>query len=149
MALSSNGKSYRFFYLKELQLLRHRRRLHEFSSPENFHHTKLFIGNTHDANMPLLGKDFFHPFNMHVCIFLAGAVPQVNAELEHVETIRDNILSEFGIDLPVFFGFCRKIKKYKYPHDAVCIETFKHKSSSSSSIKKMLRTIMISVRIRK
>lgn len=71
--------------------------------------------------MPFGRQYAFDSFNMHIGIFPAGAMTQVNAELEHIEAIRQNFLPEFGVDLPVFFGFRGKIKKYKYPHDAICV----------------------------
>jgi hypothetical protein len=49
---------------------------------------------------------------MYIGIFPAGAVPQINAELKHIESVGHNIFPEPGIYLPVLFGFCWQIKKY-------------------------------------
>lgn len=76
--------------------------------------------------MPLWGQDSFYSLYMHLGIFPAGAMAQVNAELKHIEAVGHDILSEFGVNLPVFFGFSRQVKKYEYPHDAICVESLKH-----------------------
>jgi hypothetical protein len=39
-------------------------------------------------------------------------MPYVHAELEHLETILHNQLTEMGIGLPVFFGFRGQVKKH-------------------------------------
>jgi len=112
--------------LKKFELLNRLGTLHHFFPPKNFHHPELFIGNAHNPDMSFGGKNALYSFYMHVCIFPAGTVAQVNAELEHIEPIGHNILAEFGVDLPVLFGFRRQVEKYKYPHDAVCVKAFKH-----------------------
>lgn len=111
---------------KKLQLLHCFWRFHYIPSAKNLHHSELFIGDTHYPNISFRRQDLFYSLNMHLGILPAGAMPQVNAELKHLEPIRYNILPEPSIDLPVLFGFCRKIEEYKYPHYPVSIETFKH-----------------------
>ena len=64
-------------------------------------------------------QDGFYPVNMNIRIFPAGAVTQVNAELEHIKAVGHYVLAEPGIYLPVLFGFCRQVKVHKYPHNAV------------------------------
>jgi hypothetical protein len=63
---------------------------------------------------------------VNISIFPACTVAQVDAELEHIKTIGYNIFAEFGIDLPLLFGLCRKVKKYKDPHDSIGVKSFKH-----------------------
>jgi len=111
---------------KKFQLLYRFGRFHYIPSTKNLHHPELLIGDAHYPDISFRRQHSFHPLDMDFRILPAGAMPQVNAELEHLEPIRYNILSEPGIDLPVLFGFCRKIEEYKYPHDPVSIETFKH-----------------------
>ena len=93
---------------------------------KNFHHPKLLVGNAHNAYMAFGWQFCFYPLYMYFCIFPAWAMPEINAELEHIEAICHNVLPEFGINLPVLFGFCWQVKKYEYPHDAICIKTLKH-----------------------
>lgn len=76
-----------------------------------FHHSELFIRYSHDADMPPWRKDFFYALNMYVGIFAAAAMAQVNGKLEHSKAIIHNILTKFGIYLPVLFGFGRQVKK--------------------------------------
>ena len=112
--------------LKQFQLLNSFGVVDHFFSPENLHHSKLFIGNTHNADMTFGRKDSFYSLYMHIGILTAGAVAQVNAELEHIEPVGHYFLTEPGIYFPVLFSFSWQVKKYKYPHDAVCIESFEH-----------------------
>jgi hypothetical protein len=117
---------YRISHLEKFQLLHRFRRFNLLSSPEYFHHPKLFIGHAHNAYMSFWGQNFLYPFNMNIGIFPAAAMPYVHAELEHAKPVSHDLLAEFGVILPVLFGFSRQIKKYKYPHDAICIKAFKH-----------------------
>ena len=50
-----------------------------------------------------------------------AAMAQVDAELKHGKTIFHNFFSELGIYFSFFFCFCRKVKKYKYPHYSISI----------------------------
>jgi hypothetical protein len=42
---------------------------------------------------------------MDFCVFFAAAMPDVHAELKHIEAIRHYFFPELRIVLPVFFGF--------------------------------------------
>jgi hypothetical protein len=48
---------------------------------------------------------------MYIGVFPAAAMAQINAELEHLEAIGQDILPEFGINFPVLFGFRGKVEK--------------------------------------
>jgi hypothetical protein len=56
---------------------------------------------------------------MHIGVFPAAAMPDIRAELEHLEAIRQNSLTELSVGLPVLLGFGRQIKHYEYPHNAI------------------------------
>jgi hypothetical protein len=88
---------------------------------KQFYHPELLIRKLENAYMPFGREKAFHPFNMHIRILAAGAMAHINTELEHLETIRQQLLPENGVGFPVFFGFCREVKKYKYPHNAVSV----------------------------
>jgi hypothetical protein len=103
--------AYRIF-LKKLQLLYRFRSIYQFFSPEYLHHPKLLIRDAHNPHMPFGGQDGLYPFYMHVGIFPAGAVAEVNAELEHAEPVGHNVLAEFRIDLPLLFGLGRQVEEY-------------------------------------
>jgi hypothetical protein len=49
---------------------------------------------------------------MYQCIVHAGAVTQVDRELEHGETITHDVLSEKGGIFALLDGFCRQVVKY-------------------------------------
>jgi hypothetical protein len=112
--------------LKKFELLHRFWCFHKVMSTEDFHHSELFVGNTHDAYMPFWGKNVFYPLDMYLRIFPAGAVPQVYAELEHIEAVGHNIFPEPGIYFPILFSFCWQVKKYEYPHNSIGIESLKH-----------------------
>ena len=81
-------------------------------SSKNFHHPELFVGDGQYAHMPLWWQDGLDPFNMHLGIFFATAMPYVHAELEHTESVRHYSFPELRVVLPVFFGFSWQIKMY-------------------------------------
>lgn len=114
------------FFLEKFELLDGFRVFHQVMPPEYLHHSKLFIRNAHDPHMALWREDLFYPLYMDFSILPAGAMTQVNAELEHIEPIAHNLLSEPGIYFPVLLGFGWQVKKYEHPHDTVCIKTVKH-----------------------
>ncbi len=76
--------------------------------------------------MSFCGKNFFNPLYMYIRVFPAGTVAQVDAELKHVEAIGHDLFAELRIYLAFLFGFSWQVKKYKYPHDTVCVKSFKH-----------------------
>jgi hypothetical protein len=69
--------------------------------------------------MPFIRQDFFDPFYMDIGIFPAAAVPHIHGELEHLETVSQDVFTEFGIDFTLCLGFRRQIKKYEYPQNAI------------------------------
>jgi hypothetical protein len=77
-----------------------------------FHHTELLVGNAHDTYMTFRWQYLFYPFYMRLRIFPAATVPHINAELEHLETIFQDVLAEPGIYFSLRLGFRGKVKKY-------------------------------------
>lgn len=97
---------------EQLQLLYCLRVFYQFMSPEYFHHAKLLVGHTHNTHMPFGRQDFFDPADVYIGILPAAAVPQIDAELEHLEAITLYLFTEQGIVLPVLFGVSRQVEKY-------------------------------------
>ena len=93
-------------------------------APKYLHHAELFIGDGHDANMPLRRQDLFDTFDMHVGMFPAAAVPEVHAELEAGEAAIEHTFPEFGVLLFFLLGDHWKIIHDEYPHDSISIDTF-------------------------
>ena len=88
---------------------------------EYFHHAELLVGDAHDTYMAFFREPAFDSFYMHIGIFLAAAMAHVDAELKHLETVSQNILSEFSIDFLVLLCFSGQIEKDKHPHNAICV----------------------------
>ena len=65
-----------------------------------------------------------NPLHVDISIFHAGAMAQVDRELEHCETILLQLLAKRGIRLPLFLGLGGKVEEHKNPHDAVLAEPF-------------------------
>jgi len=119
-----NGIFNRFFdpvLLKKLQLLGRGRNIYSFMPPEDLHHAKLLVCNAQDTDMPFAGQYLLDPPDVDIRILLAAAVPQVQAELEHLEPVRQHILAKMGIVLPVLLGLGRQIEHDNHPHDTVRI----------------------------
>ena len=109
--------------LKEFQLLAGRFGFHLFLAMEEFDHTKLLIGNLHNAHLPLFGQGIFGAFYMHGRIFATGTEPHIDTELEHGKAIVQEILTKLGRILPIRQSLCWQVKKYEYPHATVLVET--------------------------
>src|SRR2546423_8112912 len=98
-------------FLEKLQLLYGFRALYLVMTAKYLHHAELLVCHAHNTYMPLGRKYLFNPFNMHIGVFPAAAMSQVNAELEHLEAIGNNLLPEPGVYFPVLFGFRGKVEK--------------------------------------
>ncbi len=108
----SSCLGFRFKTLKQFQLLRGVWKLLFFLTIEQFHHSELFIGNGHDADMAFRREYFLYTFDVYISIFTTTAMSEVNGKLKHAESIFHNILTKPTVDLPVPLCFCRKVKKY-------------------------------------
>ena len=71
------------------------------------HHAELFIRHAHYSDMPLFGQYFFNPFYMNVRIFPAAAMTHIYRELKHLKSVFQDVFTEIGIDLTLFFCFRR------------------------------------------
>jgi hypothetical protein len=60
---------------------------------------KLFISDTHNANLPKFGQDGFHSFAMNLCILHAGTMAYIDGKLKHGEPVLNETLAEFGLFL--------------------------------------------------
>lgn len=96
-----------------------RRQLGRFGAVKQFHLAELLVGNAQNADAALIGQNLFHPADMHIRILAAHAMPDVQAELEHGETIVQDLLPEFRIALAVGRRFGGQVEHYKYPHNPV------------------------------
>lgn len=79
-----------FFFperLKKLKLLSSFRYGNSASPLKNLHHPKLLVCNVHDAYMPFWREYIFDTPYMHLRIFFAAAMAQINAELKHLKPV--------------------------------------------------------------
>ena len=83
--------------------------------------------------MAELWQEGADPFHVDISVFHAGAMAQVDGELEHGETIFLQLLTEGGIRLPLLLGLGGKVEEHKNPHDAVLAEPFVERHHVSSS----------------
>ena len=74
-------------------------------SPEYLHHSKLLVGNTHNAHVSFFRQAAFYSFYMHVCIFLAAAMAHINTELKHVEQVQAEKRSNDKLKYDTFIPF--------------------------------------------
>ncbi len=71
--------------------------------------------------MTLSGQDLLYPLYMHVGIFPATAMPDIQAELEHRKPVVEYLLAEFRIDLSLGFCFRWQVEHNNYPHNTIGI----------------------------
>ena len=76
--------------------------------------------------MAIFRKKRFYTLYMHLSVFHAGAMADINRKLEHCETVTLQILAEKSISLFVPLCFGREVKENKYPHNPVFAETVGH-----------------------
>src|SRR5690606_28428606 len=79
----------------------------------------------HNTDLSLLGQIHLGPPNMYIGIFPTRTKPEINAELEHLESIVQQFFTEKSGRFTVFPGFGREVKKYEYPHATVLVESGK------------------------
>ena len=111
---------------KQLQLLAwcvYRLRL---AITENLHLTKLFVGDTQDADVAKLRHERLHPLDVDFSILTAWAMSQIDGKLKHRETISHDALAEIGVGFPLLLRFRRQIEKHQHPHNSVFTETIHH-----------------------
>lgn len=111
--------------LEQFQLLAWGFRFYFFLTVKKLYHSKLFVRYLHNTDLSLFGKVKFCPFNVYISIFPAGTKPEIDTELEHLESIVQQFFAEHGGGLSVLSGFGRQIKKYEYPHTTVLVESGK------------------------
>ena len=102
---------------KQLQLLAGRVHRLRLAVAENLHFAKLFIGDTHDSNVAILGHERLHPLDVDFGILAAWAMPQINGKLEHRESVGHDAFAEIGISLTFLLCFRRQIEKHQHPHN--------------------------------
>lgn len=80
-----------------------------FLAEENFYIGELLVGDTEYANIAFLGQDGLYPPDMHIGIVHAGAMPYIDRELKHGETVGHDFFAELCGYLPVLLGFGRQV----------------------------------------
>ena len=93
-----------------------------FGSIKKLHGGKLFVGDGENPYFSVRGQQVFHTAHVYFGIFAAGTVAHVDGELEHGETVAQEVLAEVGCRFPFALGFGGKVEKYKYPHNSVFAE---------------------------
>ena len=113
---------------KQLQLLARCVHCFRFTITENFHLTKLFVGNAQNPDVAKFGHERLYPLDMHFCVLITRTVPQINGKLEHRETVSHDALAKSGVCLTLFLRLRRQIEKHQHPHNPVFTETVHHNS---------------------
>ncbi len=85
----------------------------------NLHSAKLPVGDFHHAYVTFVRQPFFDALNMNLCIVGAAAMPDVDRELKHGESVFEQMLPKIGCCFALGFGFRRQIKKYQNPHNPI------------------------------
>lgn len=71
----------------------------------DFHVAELFVCDSQYADFPVRGKKGAYAPGVYSHVLAAGAVSDIDAELEHGESVVEESFLEFGVCLPVFFLF--------------------------------------------
>lgn len=111
---------------EEFQLLSWRIGFHLFLTDVEFNIRKLFVGDAETSHLPVSRQECLHPFEVYIGILATGAMPDVDRELEHGESVANQILAEVGSRFAFSFGIGRQVEKHKQPHDAVFAEAVHH-----------------------
>ena len=82
----------------------------------------------------MLWKAHLHALHVYFCIFYTCTVANIDRELEHGKAIFYQHFPKVHIGFLLLLGFCRQIKEYENPHNAILTEAFKvdHKRGYSS-----------------
>jgi hypothetical protein len=97
---------------KQLQLLARCVHCFRFTITENFHLTKLFVGNAQNPDVAKLGHERLYPLDMNLGILIARTMPQINGKLEHGEAVGHDTLPKVSIRLALLLRLRRQIEKH-------------------------------------
>lgn len=111
-----------FFILKELQLLAWRIGLDMFFADEQLYFGELLVGDGQATYLSELWQGCFDAFEVYGGILAADTVAHVDGELEHRETVAQQMFAKIGSGLPFAFGVGGEVEEDKEPHDAVFAE---------------------------
>jgi len=106
---------------KKLQLLGRSRPVLQCPPPEKLHHPKLFIGQGHYYYFPFWSQKTFYTHYMHISIFAAVAMADINGKLHHGKPILLQVFPKHCVIMPILFGFGRQVEKYKNPQNPVLV----------------------------
>ncbi len=115
-----------FSHSKQLQLLARRVHRLRLAVAENLHVAKLLVGDAQYPDVAKFRHERLHPLDVHLGVFLAWAMPQVDGKLEHGEAVCHDALAEIGVGLALLLRLRRQIEKHKHPHNPVFAETVHH-----------------------
>lgn len=73
---------------------------------------KLAVGDGEAAHLPILRKQGADPTEVDVGIFAAGTMAHIDGELEHGESVGEQVLAEVGGGFAFFLGFGGQVEKY-------------------------------------
>ena len=90
---------------------------------EEFDVCKLFVRYSQNTNMSILRDGCLNATDVYAHVLSAGAMPDVDGELEHGEAIAHDVFTEFGRSLTFLLGICGEVKENEDPHDSVLTET--------------------------
>lgn len=107
---------------EKLQLLGHFLGGLFFRVMPDLHPLELGIGHCEHPHMPKFGQAAHHSLLMDLHIIPAAAMAQIDAELEHRETIGQKVLAKAGCGLALLGSVRGQIEEDQNPHDAIGIE---------------------------
>lgn len=99
-----------FMLLKQFQLLGCAGLCGLLACKKDLHVGKLFVGNDEDAYMSFWRECGLDTPDVEFGIFTAWTVPDIDAELEHGESVLEKALAELGRDLALRLGLDREVK---------------------------------------
>jgi len=109
-------------FLEHFQLLRRRRMALLLLSFKYLHHPKLPVRDPQNSHLSFFGESVLHAFHVNFRILIAHAMSNVNRELEHVEPVLQELLTELRVRTSIHICFRRQVKENEDPHDAILIQ---------------------------
>ena len=109
---------------KELQLLTGGIDALCFLSVEQLYLAELLVRDAQNAYFPVVGEEGLHALDVDGGVFAAGAMAQIDGELEHGEAVPLQVLPKVDIGLLVFLCLGWRTDQHQYQQDALIADTF-------------------------
>ena len=90
-----------------------------FRAIEHLHIPKLFVRDSENAHLAILGDDAADAPYVHLHILATGTVSDVDAKLKHRKAIANQVLAKVVIGLAVTLGLGGQVEENEKPHHSV------------------------------